>query len=130
MKQGIKKINSEQLLKQVASDITIPSFERFQQIMVTKPEVVRYTHQRSQVHSWFRPLQSWATSVLIPVVLVAVAVIVMLPNSHDSFTEGNEVLIDEGNQELYMLSQEDAYADVIFTNYVDQFLKIGEPDYQ
>lgn len=130
MKQGIKKIHSEQLLKQVASDIIIPSFERFQHMMVTKPEVLRYTHQRSRVHPWFRPFRSWTTSLLVPVVIMALAVIVILPHSNDSFTEGNEVLIDEGNQELYMLYQEDAYTETIITNYVDQFLKIGEPDYQ
>lgn len=130
MKQKTSKLNSETLLRQAAADIAVPSFERFQQILVTKPESVRYTQQRSQVHPRFRPFRSWAASILIPAALVALAVIVVLPTSDDSLSEGNQVLIDEGNQELYMLSQEDAYADTVINNYVDQFLKIGEPDYQ
>lgn len=130
MKQKTSKLNSETLLRQAAADIAVPSFERFQQMMVTKPESVRYTQQRSQVRPRFRPFRSWAASILISAALVALAVIVVLPSSDDSLSEGNELLIDEGNQELYMLSQEDAYADMVINNYVNQFLKIGEPDYQ
>lgn len=125
MKQRINHTNSEQLLARVASDIRVPSFEQFQQMMVTNSSDVRYTYQRNQSSPWFRRLSLRMVPVAVPLILAAL-VISFTSNSPIVLTSEDELVIDELTQEMQFLSQEDAATETVVAGYMNQLLVIGD----
>lgn len=121
-------MNSEQLLAQVASDICVPSFEQFQQMMVTNQPDVRYTYQRNQSSPWFRRLSLRIVPIAVPVVLAAL-IISFTYNPRVSLSSEDELVIDELTQEIQLLSEEDVITENMVAAYMNQLLVIGDQTY-